>query len=241
MVHLSASFSAILRVRVEDRPGAFADLARAIGDAGGSLDAIDLVRVEDGVKVRDVTIMASDAEHIERIVAAARTVRGVTVDHVSDRVFLAHLGGTIEMGGRIPLKTRDDLSIAVTKTGLGWGQAVALGILCNALVCLAVWLTYGAHSLMDRVIAVVPPITAFVALGFEHSIANMYFIPYALLVKGDTGWLAGRSGLPDLGRLGWGRFLWANLLPVTIGNIVGGAVLVGAVYWFAYLRPRADA
>ena len=113
-MHLSASFSAILRVRVEDRPGAFADLARAIGDAGGSLDAIDLVRVEDGVKVRDVTIMASDAEHIERIVAAARTVRGVTVDHVSDRVFLAHLGGKIEMGGRIPLKTRDDLSIAYT-------------------------------------------------------------------------------------------------------------------------------
>ena len=133
------------------------------------------------------------------------------------------------------------LSIAVTETGLGRGQAVALGILCNALVCLAVWLTYGARSLMDRVIAVVPPITAFVALGFEHSIANMYFIPYALLVKGDTGWPAGRSGLPDLGRLGWGRFLWANLLPVTIGNIVGGAVLVGAVYWFAYLRPRADA
>ena len=113
-MHLSASFSAILRVRVEDRPGAFADLARAIGDAGGSLDAIDLVRVEDGVKVRDVTIMASDAEHIERIVAAARTVRGVTVDHVSDRVFLAHLGGKIEMGGKIPLKTRDDLSIAYT-------------------------------------------------------------------------------------------------------------------------------
>ena len=113
-MHLSASFSAILRVRVEDRPGAFADLARAIGDAGGSLDAIDLVRVEDGVKVRDVTIMASDAEHIERIVAAARAVRGVTVDHVSDRVFLAHLGGKIEMGGKIPLKTRDDLSIAYT-------------------------------------------------------------------------------------------------------------------------------
>ena len=114
MAHLSASFSAILRVRVEDRPGGFADLARAIGDAGASLDAIDLVRVEHGVKVRDVTVMASDAEHIERIAAAARAVPGVTVEHVSDRVFLAHLGGKIEMSGRLPLKTRDDLSIAYT-------------------------------------------------------------------------------------------------------------------------------
>ena len=114
MPHLSASFSAILRVHVEDRPGGFADLARAIGDAGGSLDAIDLVRAESGVKVRDVTVMASGAEHLERISAAARAVRGITVERVSDRVFLAHLGGKIEMSGRLPLKTRDDLSIAYT-------------------------------------------------------------------------------------------------------------------------------
>ena len=130
------------------------------------------------------------------------------------------------------------LGIAATKTGLGWGQAVALGVLCNALVCLAVWLTYGARSLVDRVVAVVPPVTAFVALGFEHSVANMYFIPYALLVRGDHAWLAGRSGLPDLAGLTWGRFLWHNLVPVTLGNLAGGTLLVGAVYWFVYLRPR---
>ena len=130
------------------------------------------------------------------------------------------------------------LGLAATKTGLGWGQAVALGVLCNALVCLAVWLTYGARSLVDRVVAVVPPVTAFVALGFEHSVANMYFIPYALLVKGDQAWLAGRSGLPDLAGLTWGRFLWHNLVPVTLGNLAGGTLLVGAVYWFVYLRPR---
>ena len=99
-------------------------------------------------------------------------------------------------------------------------------------------LTYGARSLVDRVVAVVPPVTAFVALGFEHSVANMYFIPYALLVKGDQAWLAGRSGLPDLAGLTWGRFLWHNLVPVTLGNLAGGTLLVGAVYWFVYLRPR---
>ena len=114
MAHLSASFSATIRVRLDDRPGAFAELAQAIGDAGGSLDAIDLVRVEPGRKVRDVTVFAQDAGHVERIGAAVRAVRGVEVEHVSDRTFLLHLGGKIEVTAKAPLKTRDDLSMAYT-------------------------------------------------------------------------------------------------------------------------------
>jgi malate dehydrogenase (oxaloacetate-decarboxylating) len=110
----SASFSATLRVHLDDRPGAFADLARAIGDAGGSLGAIDLVRVESGKKIRDVTVDAASADHIESIVAAVRTLAGVEVEHVSDRTFLLHLGGKIEMASKSPLKTRDDLSMAYT-------------------------------------------------------------------------------------------------------------------------------
>ena len=113
-IHPSASFSATLRAHLDDRPGAFADLARAIGDAGGSLGAIDLVRVETGKKVRDVTVFAGDADHLERIVAAARSVPGVEVEHVSDRTYLMHLGGKIEVNGKVPLKTRDDLSMAYT-------------------------------------------------------------------------------------------------------------------------------
>src|SRR5262245_240774 len=89
----SASFSATLRVHVEDRPGAFAELARAIGDAGGNLGAIDLVRVEAGKKIRDVTVDAASADHIEAIVASVRLLEGVEVEHVSDRTFLLHLGG----------------------------------------------------------------------------------------------------------------------------------------------------
>jgi len=112
--HPSASFSATLRAHLDDRPGAFADLARAIADAGGLLGAIDLVRVERGKKVRDVTVLAGDADHIDRIVAAARAVPGVEVDQVSDRTFLMHLGGKIEVVGKIPVKTRDDLSMAYT-------------------------------------------------------------------------------------------------------------------------------
>ncbi len=114
MSHPSASFSAIIRVHIEDRPGAFAKLAEAIGDAGGSLDAIDLVRVGKGEKVRDVTILAADTEHIQRIVDAVRAVPGIEVEHVSDRTFLMHLGGKIEVTAKNPIKTRDDLSMAYT-------------------------------------------------------------------------------------------------------------------------------
>ena len=113
-IHPSASFSATLRVHLDDRPGAFADLARAIGDMDGLLGAIDLVRVEHGKKVRDVTVFAGDAEHMDRIVAAARTVPGIDIEHVSDRTFLLHLGGKIEVNAKTPLKTRDDLSMAYT-------------------------------------------------------------------------------------------------------------------------------
>src|SRR2546421_2476150 len=110
----SASFSATLRVHLDDRPGAFADLARAIGDAGGNPGAIDLVRVESGKKIRDITVDAASAEHMETIVAAVRLLTGVEVEHVSDRTFLLHLGGKIEMASKSPLKTRDDLSMAYT-------------------------------------------------------------------------------------------------------------------------------
>jgi malate dehydrogenase (oxaloacetate-decarboxylating) len=114
MPHPSASFSATLRVRLENAPGSFAGVAKAIGEAHGLLDAIDLVRVERGTKVRDVTVLAEDAAHIDRIAAAVRSLDGVEVEHVSDRTFLLHLGGKLEVRSKAPLKTRDDLSMAYT-------------------------------------------------------------------------------------------------------------------------------
>jgi formate/nitrite transporter len=130
------------------------------------------------------------------------------------------------------------LGLAAAKLELGFGQAVLLGVLCNVLVCLAVWLSYSARSTTDRVLAVVPPVAAFVAAGFEHSIANMYFVPFALLVGAfDPAFLAARGLEPSA--LTWTGFLVDNLLPVTLGNVAGGALLVGGVYWFVYLRPRA--
>jgi malate dehydrogenase (oxaloacetate-decarboxylating) len=114
VAHVSAQFSSTIRVVLEDHPGSFARLAGAIGDVGGSLGAIDLVRVEGDRKVRDVTVLATDQTHLERIVAAVRALEGVAVEHVSDRTFLLHLGGKIEMASKSPLKTRDDLSMAYT-------------------------------------------------------------------------------------------------------------------------------
>jgi formate/nitrite transporter len=129
------------------------------------------------------------------------------------------------------------LKIASGKASLDFFQALALGILCNALVCLAVWLTFSARSTVDKIAAIIFPITAFVAAGFEHSIANMYFVPYGLLIKGLDPAFTAETGL-ELTNLTWGNFLVNNLLPVTIGNIIGGAVLVAAIYWSVFLRNR---
>jgi formate transporter len=129
------------------------------------------------------------------------------------------------------------LTIANTKVNYDFLSAFALGVFCNALVCLAVWLCFSARTTADKILAIVPPITAFVAAGFEHSIANMYFIPMGLLLRGHPQVLevAGRS-VEQLANLTWSGFVVSNLLPVTLGNLFGGTIMVAAVYWFVYLR-----
>lgn len=131
------------------------------------------------------------------------------------------------------------LSIANSKVHFDFLQAIALGALCNALVCLAVWLTFSARSTTDKILAILFPITAFITAGFEHSIANMYFIPLGLLIKAFDPTFVQASGL-DLADLTWRAFFIDNLLPVTIGNIGGGVVLVAAVYWLVFLQGRPD-
>jgi len=116
-------------------------------------------------------------------------------------------------------------------------EAFASGILCNALVCLAVWMSYGARSLVDRVVAVVFPVAAFAAIGFEHSIANMYLIPVGIFAAADLD--AGTVASVARTAPTWAGFL-RNLVPVTLGNIVGGTLLVAAVYWAVYRRERGE-
>jgi formate transporter len=133
------------------------------------------------------------------------------------------------------------LSTAQAKSALPFIPASTLGILCNALVCLAVWMCFGARSTMDRVVTIVPPIAAFAASGFEHCVANMYFIPIGLLIKAgapDTFWQSIGRTAADYPAVTWENFLIGNLVPVTLGNIIGGAIMVGVIYWFVYLRKK---
>jgi formate/nitrite transporter len=130
------------------------------------------------------------------------------------------------------------LNIAISKVNLSFSEGLARGILCNALVCLAVWLCMSSRSVADKVLAIVFPITAFVASGFEHSIANMYFIPMGLLLRGEPEVVAAAGKVAsDLVNLNLQGFL-ANLMAVTTGNIFGGGFMVAAVYWFIYRRPK---
>ncbi|MBM3118123.1 MAG: hypothetical protein FJ006_00975 [Chloroflexi bacterium] len=132
------------------------------------------------------------------------------------------------------------LSIANAKVNLAFWPAFARGILCNTLVCLAVWLCFGARSTIDKVFAILFPITAFVACGFEHSIANMYFIPMGIVMAGQAKVLevAGVTA-SQVANLNVAGFI-GNLVPVTLGNIVGGT-FVGSIYWLAYLRKERAA
>jgi formate transporter len=131
------------------------------------------------------------------------------------------------------------LSLAAAKVALSFDRAFFLGILCNVLVCLAVWLSIGSRSTTDKIFAVVFPVSAFVAAGFEHSVANMYLIPLGLFIKAwapDSLWSQIAMSPDSMPALTWTGF-FLNLVPVTLGNLVGGAILVGGVYWFIYLRP----
>jgi formate/nitrite transporter len=139
-------------------------------------------------------------------------------------------------GGTVGLAA---LYAAHGKASLGFVEAVALGIMCNALVCMAVWMCYGARTMLEKIASIVPPVTAFVASGFEHSIANIYYLAVALFIKGGANeafWTSIHKSPADFPALTWGNFLFGNLVPVTIGNIIGGSIMVAAVYWFVYLR-----
>jgi formate/nitrite transporter len=134
------------------------------------------------------------------------------------------------------------MKLAADKAALPFDQAFFLGILCNVLVCLAVWLAIGARTTSDKVLAVLFPVSAFVVAGFEHSVANMYLIPLGLFLKAWAPlsvWTQMGASASDFAALTWAAF-FSSLIPVTIGNILGGGALVGGVYWFVYLRPRND-
>ena len=156
--------------------------------------------------------------------------------------YLIFLSGQHKFGGgAVGLSA---LGIGVAKSSLDFIPCIALAIFCNALVCMAVWMCFGARSNVDKVMVILPPISAFVACGFEHCVANMYFIPSALFIKElDPAYFATvAEKLKNGGEiLTWGNFFVKNLIPATIGNIIGGALMVGLMYWFVFLRQPASA
>jgi formate transporter len=134
------------------------------------------------------------------------------------------------------------LTIATNKVSLSFEHGLFLGILCNVLVCLAVWLAYSARTTADKIMAIMFPVSAFVVAGFEHSVANMFFIPLGLFIKAWAAVMWTQIGATSAN---YAALTWAglvdNLIPVTLGNIIGGGGLVGLVYWFVYLRKRTPA
>ena len=130
------------------------------------------------------------------------------------------------------------VAIAYAKVNLSFVEALVRAIGCNWLVCLAVWMALAARQTIGKIFAIYFPIMAFVAIGFEHVVANMYFIPAGIFVH-TWGGIPG-PGTFDPASLNWLSFLWKNMVPVTIGNIIGGAVFVGMSYWGAYLRPSSE-
>jgi formate/nitrite transporter len=161
-------------------------------------------------------------------------------------VYLANLAGAlgtvllVYWSGHLSLSEHmvgaQALKIAAVKVNLPFTEAFFRGVLCNVLVCLAVWLCYAAHDVASKILAIVFPISAFVALGFEHSVANMYLVPIGILAAADPS-IVHASGLSGVALAGLdGSGFLRNLLPVTLGNIVGGGVLVAAVYYLIYLR-----
>lgn len=141
--------------------------------------------------------------------------------------------GASELGARVIL-------IANSKVNLGFSQALILGIACNWLVCIAVWMSFGSDSQVGKMLCAFFPVMLFVLSGFEHSIANMYYIPAGILAKSIPEYVSA-TGLDQaaLNGLNWGSFLGNNLLPVTLGNIIGGGIFVGLGYWLAY-RKRGN-
>ncbi len=166
-------------------------------------------------------------------VSTAAVLRNWAIVYVANGLGAAALAWLVWMSGH-PAQGQgaiaaQTMAIAAAKTAMPFGEAFFRGLMCNVLVCMAVWLAMAARSVTDKTLAVVFPISAFVAAGFEHSIANFYFIALAMLLAASgTPVPAGASiGLAGMA---------ANLLPVTLGNLAGGAVLVAGVYWIIWRK-----
>ena len=237
-ISLGAIFSTVVTAGGGMAPG----LARLLGGLVFSLGLVLVVVAGAELFTGNALVVIATASRRVRVRALLRNWLIVYVGNFVGAL-LTTLGvvwsGIYERGdGGVGVRALD---IAAAKTSLDVVEGLSPVVSGNALVCLAVWLSLSARSVTDKILAVVFPISAFVAAGFEHSVANMYFIPAGLFIKAwapHSFWATTGTSPDDYASVTWQDFFLGNLIPVTIGNIVGGAVLVGLVYWFVYLRGR---
>ncbi|MGI9455661.1 MAG: formate/nitrite transporter family protein [Aeoliella sp.] len=170
---------------------------------------------------------------VDHRISAKLLLRNLALVYLTNFVGAVGLAALVAVSGYAKMNSGavEDtaISIAAYKCSIDFSEAFFRGILCNLLVCLAIWLALAGRSVADRILAIIFPISAFVAAGFEHCVANMYFVPLGLFLAGGHG--------PE--GLSWTAFLIHNLVPVTLGNIVGGAGLVGLTYWVIYCMKKS--
>ena len=220
---------------VSDASLSFA-VARVLGGVAFSLGLILVVVA--GAELftgNNLLVMATVAGRIP----ALRFFQNLVVIYVANFVGAVGLAGLVALSDHWLMGNsavgKAALNLAAAKCALPFGEAFFKGVLCNVLVCLAVWVAMAGRTVTDKVLAIVFPITAFVACGFEHSVANMYFIPLGIFLR-ESVTTASTTNLDALHWLGLAR----NLLPVTLGNLVGGAGMVGLVYWVIHRRGHTE-
>jgi formate/nitrite transporter len=233
------SFGAMFYTLVITNSGLGFGLERLVGGLAFCLGLILVVVGGAELFTGNVLIVMGWAHRRINTTALARNWALVYVGNLIGALamaFMAYWSGLLQLGG--DGYGVSALKIAAGKVDLPFDVAFIRGVLCNALVCLAIWLCFAARSVTDKILAIIFPITAFVALGFEHSIANMYFIPVGILAATDPG-LVAAAGISEgvMDKLATSGFI-GNLIPVTLGNIVGGGVFVALSYYFVYLRDK---
>lgn len=213
-------FGAIFYMVVASDPEMGIAAKRVLGGAVFSLGLILVVIA--GAELftgNNLMVMA----YVSRKITLAEMLRNFGIVYVANFIGAAGLAGIVVLSGHGDVVEGTAIQVAIAKTGLGFQQAFFKGVLCNILVCLAVWLAMAGRQVVDKVVVIVFPIAAFVAAGFEHCVANMYFVPLGIFLGADVSWT---------------DFVLKNLLPVTLGNLAGGAGMVGLVYWVIYRRDK---
>jgi formate/nitrite transporter len=237
-IALGAMFMTVVMTGAGDLPWG---LARLLAGIVFSLGLILVIVGGAELFTGDSLMIVACASRRITIISLLRAWLLVYVGNIGGAVgtaVLVFLAGQYGFAGGALGKTA--LAIASAKAALPTVQLFFLAVLCNVLVCLAVWMSFGARSVADKVMVIVPPIAAFVAAGFEHSIANLYFLPYALMIKFGAAaefWTAAGTSAAAYPALTVTNSLH-NIAVATLGNLVGGSLMVGAVYWFVYLRRR---